>query len=92
VLIIAEDAVAREVYAELFAMRGYGVVTAVSARDGFERARNRAVATVVLALSAGAMALRRRLHLLRPRLRVHVTGLAPLCFDVMSPIAQQQLH
>ena len=27
-LIIAEDAVAREVYAELFAMRGYGVVTA----------------------------------------------------------------
>ena len=92
VLIVTEDDVAREVYAELFAMRGYGVVTAVSARDGLERARHRTVATVVLALRNGAAELRRRLRTLRPHLRVHVTGLSPLCFDVMSTLAQQQVH
>jgi ActR/RegA family two-component response regulator len=92
VLIIAEDAVAREVYAELFAMRGYGVVTAIGARDGLKRARDRAVATVVLVLQQGASQLRRKLHALRPTLRIHVTGLSPLCFDIMTPLARQQLH
>jgi ActR/RegA family two-component response regulator len=92
VLIIAEDAVAREVYAELFAMRGYGVVTATGARDGLKRARDRAIATVVLVLQQGSTQLRRKLHALRPTLRIHVTGLSPLCFDVMAPLARQSLH
>jgi DNA-binding NtrC family response regulator len=92
VLIIAEDAVAREVYAELFAMRGYGVVTAIGARDGLKRARERIVTTVVLVLQQGAAQLRRKLHAMRPTLRIHVSGLSPLCFDVMAPLARQQLH
>ncbi|MDB4965110.1 MAG: hypothetical protein JWN44_799 [Myxococcales bacterium] len=92
VLIIAEDAIAREVYAELFSMRGYGVVTAVTAREGVKLSRNRAIATVVLAMQTGAAQLRRKLHALRPTLRIHVTGLQPLCFDVMAPQARKQLH
>lgn len=90
-LIIADDPVAREVYAELFGMRGYVVVTAVGARDGLERARRRAVTIAVLALAAGAAQLRRKLHAIRPTLRVHVTGLLPLCFE-LPPVVRQQLH
>ncbi len=92
VLIIAEDAVAREVYGELFAMRGYAVVTAAGARDGLRCARNRGVTIAVIALATGAAQLRKQLHTMRPTLRVHVTGLFPLAFDVMGPLARQQLH
>lgn len=91
-LIIADDPVAREVYAELFAMRGYIVVTAAGSRDGLALARRRAVTIAVLAVAAGALQLRRKLAAMRPALRVHVTGLLPLCFDMMPPIATQQLH
>ncbi len=93
VLIIADDPLAREVYGELFAMRGYGVVTAGCAREGLELARGAAVTVVVLALDAGAAQLRRRLRAVRPLLRVHVSGLLPLGFELMPPIApRQQLH
>jgi hypothetical protein len=92
VLIIAEDPVAREVYGELFAMRGYEVITASGARDGLRCARDKRVTTAVVALSAGGPQLRKQLHTLRPTLRVHVTGLLPLPFDVMAPLARQQLH
>jgi hypothetical protein len=92
VLIIAEDPVAREVYGELFAMRGYDVMTASGARDGLRCARDRRVTTAVVALAAGGAQLRKQLHTLRPTLRVHVTGLMPLPFDVMMPLARQQLH
>jgi DNA-binding NtrC family response regulator len=92
ILIIADDRLAREVYAELFAMRGYGVVTAMGARDGVRLARNRAVTAVVLAVATGAARLRRRLMALRPTVRVHVTGLLPLWFDAAPPLARQQLH
>ncbi|MGZ3405768.1 MAG: hypothetical protein ACXVAN_04945 [Polyangia bacterium] len=93
VLIIAEDPVAREVYGELFVMRGHEVVTAAGARDGLRRARDRRISVVVLALPTGAAQLRRKLHALRPMLRVHVTGLMALPFDVMSsPVPRRQLH
>lgn len=92
VLIIAEDPVAREVYGELFAMRGYDVVTATGPRDGLRRARNRAVTTAVISMPTGAAQLRKQLHTLRPTLRVHVTGMLPLPFDVMAMPARQQLH
>ena len=92
VLIIADDRVGREVYAELFAMRGYTVVTAASSREGLRLARTPKVTIAVLAVATGATQLRRRLHALRPALRVHVTGLLPLCIDLLSPVARQQLH
>ena len=91
VLIIADDAVAREVYAELFALRGYGVVTASTASDGLKAARDRTIAVAVLAVASGAAQLRRRLRAIRPTMRMHVTGMMPLCFDVMSA-ARQRLH
>lgn len=93
VLIIAEDAMAREVYGELFAMRGHEVVTAAGAREGLKLARDRRISCVVLAVATGAAAqLRRKLHALRPMLRVHVTGLMALPFDVMASSPRQQLH
>ena len=93
VLIIAEDPVAREVYAELFAMRGWRVGTAATARQGLRSARDRRYSTAVVALAVGGAQLRKQLHTLRPSLRVHVTGLmSPLPFDVMTPSARQQLH
>ncbi len=93
VLIIAVDPLAREVYGELFAMRGYDVVTADGAREGLRCARDRGVATAVIALPAGGAArLRERLHAIRPTLRVHVTEMLPLPFEVMAAPAWQQLH
>lgn len=92
VLIIADDPVAREVYAELFGMRGYAVVTAGGAREGLRVARQRGIGIAVLAVAAGAAQLRRRLHAVRPALRVHVTGLMPLSFELLRPPARQQLH
>jgi hypothetical protein len=93
VLIIADDPMAREVYAELFALRGYGVATASGARDGVRRlARDRGIAVAVLAVTSGAMQLRRRLHSIRPSLRVHVTGILPLACDGMAPLLGQMVH
>ena len=92
VLIIADDRAGRDVYAELFAMRGYGVVTAAGAREGLKLARAQKVTVAVLAVANGAAQLRRRLRALRPTLRVHVTGLLPLCFDALPRAARQQLH
>ncbi len=91
-LIIADDAVARQVYGELFVMRGYDVRTAAGGREGLRLARNRHVTTVVVAMATGAAQLRRKLHALRPQVRVHVTGLVPLPFDLTTPMARQQLH
>jgi CheY-like chemotaxis protein len=94
VLIIADDPVAREVYCELFAMRGHQVEAASCPRAGLLRvAQRRDVAVVVLALRAlNAVApLRRRLQELAPQLRVHALGMAPAYFDTMMP-ARQQLH
>ncbi len=92
VLIIAADAVARHVYGELFAMRGWDVVTAGGAREGLKLARDRRITVVVLSLPTGAARLRDKLRALRPMLRVHATGMMPLPFDVMTPAARQQLH
>jgi hypothetical protein len=92
VLVVADDAVARDVYTELFAMRGYAVVAAADARDGLLQARRRRVTVVVLALTAGAAQLRRRLLALRPRLRVHVTGMIPLWLGFASESPRPQLH
>ena len=92
VLIIAEDAVAREVYGELFAMRGWDVRSAGGAREGLRLARDRRVTVVVLSLPTGTAQLRDKLHALRPFLRVHATGVMPLPFDAMTPTARQQLH
>jgi ActR/RegA family two-component response regulator len=93
VLIVAEDALAREVYAELFAMRGYGVATAAGAREGLKRARDRAVTIAVVAMSSGGPQLRRKLQAIRPSLRVHVTGLVPLPLDLLlGPTRQRLLH
>jgi DNA-binding NtrC family response regulator len=92
VLIIAEDAVAREVYGELFVMRGHEVILAAGARDGLRLVRDRRISVVVLAMTTGATQLRRKLHALRPMLRVHVTGLMALPFDVMASRPRQQLH
>lgn len=92
VLIIAEDALARAVYGELFAMRGWDVVTAAGARDGLKLARDRRIAVVVLSLPTGTARVRDKLRALRPRLRVHATGMTPLPFDLMSPPARRELH
>ncbi len=92
VLIIAADAVARHVYGELVAMRGWDVVTAGGAREGLKLARDRRITVVVLSLPTGAARLRDKLRALRPMLRVHATGMMPLPFDVMTPAARQQLH
>jgi hypothetical protein len=89
---VAEDAVARDVYGELFAMRGYAVLMAATAREGVSLARRRRVAVAVLALATGAAQLRRRLLTLRPQLRVHVTGLFPMLQELHSPLIRQQLH
>jgi DNA-binding response OmpR family regulator len=92
VLIVAEDAVARDVYGELFAMRGYTVLTAANAREGLSLARRKRVAVAVLALAAGAGQLRKRLLSLRPYLKVHVTGLFPMLQHLHGPLVRQQLH
>ena len=92
VLIISEDALARQVYGELFAMRGWEVVTAAGAREGLKLARDRRIAVVVLSLPAGTAQVRDKLRALRPRLRVHTAGMMPLPFDIMAPAARQQLH
>jgi DNA-binding response OmpR family regulator len=92
VLIIADDAVARQVYGELFAMRGWDVVTAGGAREGLRVARDRRIGAVVLALTTGVTQLRARLRALRPLLRIHTTGMIPLPFDLMAPATRQQLH
>jgi CheY-like chemotaxis protein len=94
VLIIADDPVAREVYCELFSMRGHQVEAASCARAGLLRvAQRRDVAVVVLALSALSAVgpLRRRLQALAPQLRVHALARLPGCFDALMP-ARQQLH
>ncbi len=94
VLIIADDPIAREVYAELFAMRGYRAVTTGGTREALELACGRDVTAVVLALAARrgsrAAQLRRRLRAVRPRLRVHVTGLPAVGLDPVP--TRQQLH
>jgi hypothetical protein len=78
VLIVADDPLALEIYAELFTLRGYAVVTAVGARDGLRCARATNVTLAILALATGAASqLRRRLLALRPTLGVHVAGSAP---------------
>jgi DNA-binding response OmpR family regulator len=92
VLIVADDATARDVYAELFAMRGYAVMTAASAREGLVRAQARTVHVVVLALTTGALQLRKRLLARRPRLKIHVTGMMPLWLEPGLPALRQQLH
>ena len=91
VLIIADEAAAREVFGELFALRGYDVVLAASARDGLRAARNRRVGVIVLAVATGVTQLRRKLQQLRPLARVHVTGMMPLFGDALAPLAQH-LH
>jgi CheY-like chemotaxis protein len=95
VLIIADDPIARDVYCELFAMRGHQVEAAAGARAGLARvAHRRDVAVVVLALrSIGAVApLRRRLRALAPRLRVHALGVTSGGYDALMPSRQQLLH
>jgi DNA-binding response OmpR family regulator len=92
ILIIADDPVAREVYGELFVMRGHDVIMAAGAREGLKLARDRRITVAVLAVPSGAAQLRRKLHALRPMLRVHVTGLMALPFDVVSSTSRQQLH
>ena len=92
ILIIADDPVAREVYGELFLMRGHDVITAAGAREGLKLARDRRITVAVLAVPSGAAQLRRKLHALRPMLRVHVTGLMALPFDVVSSTPRQHLH
>ena len=91
VLIIADDAVAREVYAELFTTRGHDVVTAAGAREGLRCARDRHIGVAIIALTSGVAQLRRKLHAMRPMLRVHVTGHRPLPLD-LTPPSRQQLH
>jgi multisubunit Na+/H+ antiporter MnhF subunit len=84
VLIIADDPIAREVYCELFAMRGHHVEAASCARAGLVRLAQRPdVAVVVVALNAIAA--------VAPRIRVHALGLMPSYCDVTVP-ARQQLH
>ena len=94
-LIIADDPLAREVYGELFAMRGHRVETVACARTGLLRVAQRPdVAVVVLALHPGVnlAPLRRRLQALSPKLRVHVLGLpVPGLVDGVLP-TRQQLH
>ncbi len=92
VLIIAEEAAARAVYGELFALRGYDVTLAAGARDGLRAARNRRVGVVVVAMATGATQLRRKLTAMRPLLRVHVVGMLPQQWSDVPPPARQQLH
>jgi DNA-binding response OmpR family regulator len=92
VLIITDDAMARQIYGELFAMRGWDVMTANGAREGLRLARDRRIGVVVLSLPTGTTQLRAKLMALRPLLRVHALGMMPLPFDVMTPAARQQLH
>jgi len=92
VLIIADDEIARQVYGELFAMRGWDVVSACGARDGLRLARDRRIGAVVLALPTGVAQLRARIRAMRPLLRVHTTGMVPLPFDLMAPVERQQMH
>jgi hypothetical protein len=93
VLILAEDDEAREVYAELFAMRGYAVVTAASPRDGVRLARmRRDLEVAVLLVKRGLTQLRRRLIAVRPHLRVHVPGLPAAYCDRMAARALRQIH
>jgi DNA-binding NtrC family response regulator len=92
VLIIADEPVAREVYGELFALRGYDVVVAHGARDGLHLARDHRIGVVVLALASGAPRLRRRLIALRPLVPVHVTGLLPPPPEPTAPLAPHRLH
>jgi hypothetical protein len=73
-------------------MRGYEVVLAAGARDGLRVARDRRIGVVVLAVASGATQLRRRIVAMRPLVRVHVTGLMALPFDVMASVARQHLH
>jgi hypothetical protein len=89
VLIIADDPVAREVYGELFA-RGHGSSWPPARARRLRLARDRRVTIVVLAVPSGAAQLRHKLHALRPMLRVHVTGLMALPFDVMSSMPRQR--
>jgi CheY-like chemotaxis protein len=93
VLIVADDPVAREVYAELFASRGHVVATACGAREGIASvARRRDIGIAVVALATGAGPLRRRLRAIAPGLRVHVLGLLlPLRFGLRPPTASR-LH
>jgi CheY-like chemotaxis protein len=94
VLIIADDPLAREVYGELFGMRGHRVETVSCARAGLSRlAQREDVSVVVLALDgAGVTApLRRRLHELAPRAHVHVLGLPPQALYEPTRL-RQQLH
>jgi hypothetical protein len=95
VLIIAEDPVAREVYRELFTMRGHDVETAACARTGILHiARRPDLGIVVLALSTlGAVGpLKRKLHSIAPSLRIHVVGLPlPTLYEVNNPV-RQRLH
>jgi DNA-binding NtrC family response regulator len=90
VLIIADEPVAREVYGELFTLRGYDVVLARGARDGLHLARDHRIGVVVVALAAGAPKLHRRLTELRPLVRVHVAGLLPP--PETTPPPAHQLH
>jgi len=92
VLIVAEDAVARDVYAELFVMRGYSVVAAATAREGVTQLRRRRITVAVVALATGATQLRRRLLALRPALKVHVTGVFPMLLELQPARLRQQLH
>lgn len=92
VLIIAEDGIAREVYAELFALRGYEVVTASDGRSALRLARTQRLTVAVLALSTGAAALQRKLRALRPTLRIHAAGRLPRELDGAPRLARQRLH
>ena len=92
VLIIADEPAAREVYGELFAMRGYDVMLAAGARDGLRAARDRRIAVVVLALATGATQLRRKLAALRPLVRVHVAAMMSQWTELAARQARQHLH
>jgi DNA-binding NtrC family response regulator len=94
VLIIADERIAREVYAELFSMRGYSVATANDASSGLRAVlrRPRRFAIAVVALASGAGGLRRRLLRAQPELRVHVTVREQTPFDLYAQRAHQSLH
>jgi hypothetical protein len=87
VLIIADERTARDVYAELFRMRGYAVTIATGARAGLRAlmARPRHFCIAVVAVANGALPLRRRLLRVQPRLRVHLTGRERVPFDLFAP-------
>jgi CheY-like chemotaxis protein len=92
VLIVSDDPIARSVYAELFALRGYAVATASGPRQGLLRlARNRKIAVVVLDVSSGTLRLLQRVRTMRPDLRVHVSSFLPPC-DYMTRAPSESLH